>query len=244
MPAQGFLPTLGATPSATGLSISQGTAMAVSAVYCCTTNRRAIAVGAGTIKSTLKATAARISGQALGALYYGVTPTVGQTAYSMAEAHSVPSATPWTVTIAPPGSGVFFSDQGVVYAATGLPFTRVATVTAAGQYSVVPATGVYTFGTADQSALVLISYGYTVTAAGQSIAVGNPILGNTVSFGGVLYFIDPTTNKTGSFSFYNAVSSKFSFGTKLTDFTLPDFEASLFVNAAGLLGNWSFPDGY
>lgn len=37
MPAQGYLPTLGATPSATGLLISQGTAMAVSAVYACVT---------------------------------------------------------------------------------------------------------------------------------------------------------------------------------------------------------------
>ncbi len=39
IPSQGFLPTLGATPSATGLNISQGTAMAVSAVYCCVTIR-------------------------------------------------------------------------------------------------------------------------------------------------------------------------------------------------------------
>jgi HK97 family phage portal protein len=35
----GFLPTLGATPSASGLLISQGTAMAVSAVYACVTIR-------------------------------------------------------------------------------------------------------------------------------------------------------------------------------------------------------------
>ena len=35
VPSQGFLPTLGATPSATSLLISQGTAMAVSAVYAC-----------------------------------------------------------------------------------------------------------------------------------------------------------------------------------------------------------------
>lgn len=39
LPAGGFLPTLGATPSATGLSISQGTAMSVSAVYACVTIR-------------------------------------------------------------------------------------------------------------------------------------------------------------------------------------------------------------
>lgn len=35
----GFLPTLGSTPSATGLLISQGTAMAVAAVFACTTIR-------------------------------------------------------------------------------------------------------------------------------------------------------------------------------------------------------------
>jgi HK97 family phage portal protein len=35
----GFLPTLGATPSATGLLISQGTAMSVAAVYACVTIR-------------------------------------------------------------------------------------------------------------------------------------------------------------------------------------------------------------
>lgn len=39
VPAQGFLPTLGSTPSATGLSISQGTAMSVSAVYACVSRR-------------------------------------------------------------------------------------------------------------------------------------------------------------------------------------------------------------
>jgi HK97 family phage portal protein len=39
IPSQGFLPTLGATPSATSLMVSQGTSMAVSAVYACVTIR-------------------------------------------------------------------------------------------------------------------------------------------------------------------------------------------------------------
>lgn len=39
LPAAGYLPTLGSTPSSTGLLISQGTAMAVSAVYGCITIR-------------------------------------------------------------------------------------------------------------------------------------------------------------------------------------------------------------
>jgi HK97 family phage portal protein len=39
LPAQGFLPTLGATPSSAGLLISQGTSMAVSSLYACVTIR-------------------------------------------------------------------------------------------------------------------------------------------------------------------------------------------------------------
>ncbi|MEJ0096072.1 MAG: phage portal protein [Methylocella sp.] len=39
LPAMGYLPTLGSTPSTTGLNISQGTAMAVSTVYACVTIR-------------------------------------------------------------------------------------------------------------------------------------------------------------------------------------------------------------
>src|SRR5580692_4124083 len=38
-PSQGYLPTLGSTPSATGLLISQGTAMSVSGLYACVTIR-------------------------------------------------------------------------------------------------------------------------------------------------------------------------------------------------------------
>ncbi len=39
LPAMGYLPTLGSTPSTTGLNISQGAAMAVSTVYACVTIR-------------------------------------------------------------------------------------------------------------------------------------------------------------------------------------------------------------
>lgn len=39
VPTQGFLPSLGSTPSAAGVYVSQGTAMAVSAVYACVTIR-------------------------------------------------------------------------------------------------------------------------------------------------------------------------------------------------------------
>lgn len=203
-------------------------------------NKRAIAVGAGTVKTTLKAKMARISGLALGSLYYGITPTPGQTASAMGEVGTIPAATAYTVTVS--NSATWTQDQGVVYAASGLPLTRVASAPAIGQYSV--AAGIYTFAVADASTMVLISYNYTIASTGQSIMVNNPLIGQTVSFSANLFTIDPTTNKTATFQLYNAVMSKFSFGTKLEDFVMPEFDASCYVNAAGFLGQWNWPDKF
>ncbi len=107
-----------------------------------------VAVGSGTRKVTCKASLARFSGQALGRLFYNQTPTLGSTISSFAEVGYVPTASPFTVTSR--SATHFVADQGVTYAATGIPLINVATVTAAGQYSFNPTTGVYTFNAADQ----------------------------------------------------------------------------------------------
>jgi hypothetical protein len=99
----------------------------------------------GTIKTTGKAKVARISGLAFANLFYGVTPSSGQLATSFAEAGAVPASSPYTVTVVNAATAV--DDDGVVYAATGLPLTKVASAPTSGQYSV--ASGVYTFGSAD-----------------------------------------------------------------------------------------------
>ena len=125
---------------------------------------RALAVGAGTIKATGKAKVARVSGLAMASLLYGVTPTTGQTATAFAEAGTVPAVSTYTVTVA--NSVTWTVDQGVVYAATGLPLKRVASGPTTGQYSV--AAGIYTFAAADANAKVLISYNYTIAATGQT----------------------------------------------------------------------------
>ena len=69
--------------------------------------------------------------------------------------------TPFKITVLQP-QGVWCRDNGVVYAATGVALVPVTTITAAGQY--IPPTdalpGVYTFGTADTAAAVLISYSF------------------------------------------------------------------------------------
>ena len=203
-------------------------------------NRRAIAVGAGTIKTTGKAKMARISGLALGLLYYGITPVAGQLATSFGEAGTVPASSSYTITVA--NSSGFVADQGVIYAATGLPLKNVASLTAAGQYTY--SAGVYTFYSGDASAKVLISYNYTISASGQKILVGNPLLGAVTSFAANLYGLDPTTGLGYSLQLYNCVTSKLSFATKLEDFVMPELDFECYVNAAGNLGQWNFADTF
>ena len=106
-----------------------------------------VAVGSGTRKVTCKASLARFSGQALGRLFYNQVPLPGSTTAQFAEVHSVPAAGPYTVTVT--NATHFAADQGVVYAATGLPLIAVSAAPAIGQYSVNAATGVYTFASAD-----------------------------------------------------------------------------------------------
>jgi hypothetical protein len=113
-----------------------------------------VAIGAGTRKWTGKAKIARLGGNALNAILIGGTISAGQTTTAIAESGTVPAISTYIVTVA--NSATWTVDQGVVYAATGLPLKCVASVTAIGQYSV--AAGVYTFFSADASAKVLISY--------------------------------------------------------------------------------------
>ena len=135
-----------------------------------------VAIGAGTRKMTGKAKLARISGQALGSLFFGVTPSAGSTQTQFGEATSVPASSPYTYT--PSFHATFVADQGVVYAASALPFKQVASSPTAGQYSL--SAGVYTFAAADAGAAVLISYTYTLASSGESIAVSSQLIGPSV----------------------------------------------------------------
>ena len=199
-----------------------------------------VAVGSGTRKVQCKASLARFSGQALGRLFYNQTPSSGSTISQFAEVHSVPASSPYTVTVT--NAAHFAADQGVVYASTGLPLIAVATVSAAGQYSVNASTGVYTFYPGDSSANVLISYTYTNSSQGESLAIANPLIGPTSTFTATLFATDPTTNAQFSVMLNQCVASKFSFDTNIEDFSKPDFEFQAFANAAGQVMTFNFGD--
>ena len=106
-----------------------------------------VAVGSGTRKVTCKATLARFSGQAIGHLFYNQAPDSGLDDLAILRGAQRPGRRPFTVTVT--NATHFVADQGVIYAGTGLPLLNVATLTAAGQYTFNPSTGVYTFFTGD-----------------------------------------------------------------------------------------------
>ncbi len=193
-----------------------------------------VAIARGTVKTTGKAKVAKISGIAMASLYYGTSVVAGQVATAYAEAGSVPAVSTYTVTVA--NSATWVDDAGVVYAATGIPFTKVASGPTAGQYSV--AAGVYTFAAADASAAVLISYTYTIPSGGQKFTVTNQLLGFTPTF--KLKFYTTFQGQAVSVQYPNVTASKLSFVTKLEDFVMPEFDFSCFADSAGNVCTWSF----
>ena len=140
-------------------------------------------------------------------------------------------------------SATWTVDQGVVYAATGLPLTRVASVSAAGT-SIRCRAGVYTFYSGDASAAVIIAYNYTTTSVGNSIIVPQALIGPSLTFSINFTGVDPSNNGVFTGVFNRAVCTDFDFQTKLEDFAMPDFQFSLFTDASGSIGQFNFADKY
>jgi hypothetical protein len=197
-----------------------------------------VAIGSGTKNMTGKAKMARVSGQALGSLFFGLTPGLGVTQTQFGEATAVPSSSPYTY--ATINHSTFVADQGVVYASSALPLKAVVSSPSLGQYSV--SGGTYTFSSADAGAAVLISYTYTVATSGESIAVSSQLIGPSITFSANLFASDPGTGKQFSVLLYNCVADKLSFGTKVEDFLIPELDFQCYANAAGQVCQFNFGD--
>ena len=195
-----------------------------------------VAIARGQGKATGKAKMAQISGLAFNNLFFGGSLASGQLATSFGEAGTVPGAPGYTVTVA--NAANWQEDYGVVYAASGLPLSKVASAPSAGQYSV--AAGVYTFNAADASKPVLISYTYTIAGTGQLLTLANPLMGTTPTFQAQLY--TSFQGKPCNVKLFNCVSTKLAFATKLEDFVIPELDFDIFANAAGNVLQWSFAE--
>jgi hypothetical protein len=190
----------------------------------------ALAIGRGQIKVTGKAKQLQISAATYNSLFFNQTLATGATTAAIDEVGTVPAATPWTVNVA--NKLTWTRDLGVRYAATGLPLTPVASGPTVGQYSV--AAGVYTFSTADAGAGVLLCYMYTLTT-GYTITLANQLMGAAPAFMAIF-----TGTFSGQFTtiVLNSVATNklTAWGTKLEDFTIPEFDFVASVDQTNTLG--------
>lgn len=192
-----------------------------------------VAVGQGKGKTEIKAKYANLNGGVLGSLFMGKAPTAGIKAPVFDFAATVPSVSPYTITVVPPSSGTFVQDMGVIDSTTGEAMTRVASAPTAGQYSV--AAGVYTFAAADASKAVFLNYEYSASSTtGKVFTLSNDLMGYTPSFSVLLS--QQYDGKTLVVKLNRAVSGKLNLPLKNDDFTMFDFEATAFADAANSLG--------
>lgn len=190
-----------------------------------------LAVGRGTGKIQGKAKFAQINGITFNTLFFGQPQAAGQLSTSVSEAQAVPAASPFTLNAA--NAATFASDLGVIYAATGLPLTKVASAPTQGQYAVSSA-GVYTFGSGDSGAAILLSYTYSAASVGNTATISNQLLGSAPTF--QANFFETFQGKQVTLQLNQCVAQKLSLATKLDDFTIPEFDFSAFADASGNLG--------
>jgi hypothetical protein len=118
----------------------------------------------------------------------------------------------------------FVSDGGIIYAATGVQLTPVASAPATTQYTV--SNGVYTFSAADAGLYVIPSYVYTKTTGNNFTYFGQP-MGYRPAFQIVASNLQRTNNPAYSgtplvCTVFNAGIDKFSLDFKNEDWTIPE----------------------
>jgi len=194
-----------------------------------------VAIGRGQGKITGKAKFAQILGLLYSDIFFGQTAALGQFGIAEYEADTVPATAPFQITVS--NAATYNDDLGVTYAASGLRFNRVTTPSAAGQYSVNLATGVYTFSSADEGQALLISYTYNLTTSGSKLTITNQLMGILPTFKATFY---TTYQGKGTALRLNAcAASKLSLPTKLDDWTIEEMDFMAFADASGTIGYFS-----
>lgn len=204
-------------------------------------NQFPVAVGRGQGKISGSCKAAQINGLTWANLFFGQgTPTPGVLGVFNDTAGEVIPATPFTITVTPPGSGVFAQDLGVVDA-NGNPMTEVASGPTTGQYSVNTTTGAYLFAAADVGKTVFINYRYTATVSSGNAPMKQTVLSQLMGYTPT-FSVDLTMQYKGqqlNFHLYAATSSKLSLTTKLEDFLIPEFTFSAYADTQNRILDWS-----
>lgn len=193
-------------------------------------NQFAVAVGRGKGQVTGKAKIADIRAAFLETIVFGVSGTNGLTG-AVYDTVGVNAAT--SVVVAPPSSGTWQADLGVINGVTGREMRRVASAPATGQYSV--SSGTYTFAAADAGQLVYINYRYTATSTvARRMNISNQPMGYAPSFRADFY--GPYMGKHCVLTLNNCISEGFKFANKNDDFSVPEVGFTAFADQAGVIG--------
>lgn len=190
----------------------------------------------GTVE--LKFKDATVRGALFNSVFFGDTPTTGQTIFQDNETSAVPSASPYTITAAK--ASAFGMDCGVIFSSSGSPLTCVESAPAAGEYAV-SAAGVYTFSEDDTGKSVSLSYTYSTTGSGNQTVITNKLMGVSPKFRAIYSNVDRDDGDI--FMQFNVCrSSDLKMAAKNEDYTIPEFTAKATVDASGNLGIFSFPE--
>lgn len=204
----------------------------------------AVAVGRATGKITGKAKSAQIQSRVYADLFFGTALRTGRTALAQSEAAMIPAAAVGGAYPVPAANAASFQkDLGVIYAASGVPFQRVAAAPAAGQYSV-SAVGIYSFAAADEGVPVLLNYLWTDATKGQTMTFMNPDQGIQPVFSVSLatQFTGPSGTKGAVLTLRACISDKLSIATKQGDWMIPEFDFSAQQDDSGAIFDWSFDE--
>jgi hypothetical protein len=175
-------------------------------------------------------------------LFLGDVQTTGEDVTQPLETHTVPASPgPYTITIAPPETGTFVKDLGVIYGSfggIGGVFQKVTSVTAKGQYSV--ASGTYTFYSGDAGAAIQISYVYSLTTGttqqmNQQVLGWGPIWELWIA---LTYQVDVNGNPVNGMYFPAVRPGKLSAPLKRAGYMIQTLDFEAYASSSGLVGEW------
>jgi hypothetical protein len=138
-------------------------------------------------------------------------------------------------------AATFVKVLSVAYAASGYRLTLATGAPAAGQFTA-NAAGGFAFNTADVGAGLLISYGYSVAASGESIELNDSDQGISPVVGMTLLgkYNGPQGIEVVTLTLYATIFEGFTIGTKQADWSMNDLSFEAMKNAAGSIGNINF----
>lgn len=198
----------------------------------------------GTIKLTGKFKAALVSGIAMNNLFWGgsLSSTANVLGWNIDSTFTISTAS--TAALQVGSSLTFDADLGVKYSTSGLPLQRVSTGNeAVGKYSITAASpGLYNFAAGDEGANIKITYTNT-GATGQSLLMTNQLIGTTPTFQLDYYTsLNQPAAKPFIIRLFEAVAEKETMAFKLEDYMIPEWDFSLYANAAGQIFNRVWPE--